>query len=131
MRWSDVQGDTIAVVQRKTSRALTIKLHQNLADILAATPKRGLTILTQADGRPVGDDAIRKEIQAFTSDYGVKLVPHGLRKNAVIALLEAGCSVAEAAAVSGQAFPMVERSEERRVGKECVSPCRSRWSAYH
>src|SRR3546814_1560119 len=24
----------------------------------------------------------------------------------------------------------VERSEERRVGKECVSTCRSRWSPY-
>src|SRR3546814_16763240 len=24
-----------------------------------------------------------------------------------------------------------ERSEERRVGKECVSTCRSRWSTYH
>src|SRR3546814_16507436 len=24
-----------------------------------------------------------------------------------------------------------ERSEERRVGKECVSTCRSRWSPYH
>ena len=24
-----------------------------------------------------------------------------------------------------------ERSEERRVGKECVQPCRSRWSPYH
>src|SRR3546814_15855008 len=23
------------------------------------------------------------------------------------------------------------RSEERRVGKECVSKCRSRWSPYH
>src|SRR3546814_17735255 len=23
------------------------------------------------------------------------------------------------------------RSEERRVGRECVSPCRSRWSTYH
>src|SRR3546814_12148069 len=23
------------------------------------------------------------------------------------------------------------RSEERRVGKECVSPCRTRWSPYH
>src|SRR3546814_5211892 len=23
------------------------------------------------------------------------------------------------------------RSEERRVGKECVSPCKSRWSPYH
>src|SRR3546814_11324880 len=24
-----------------------------------------------------------------------------------------------------------DRSEERRVGKECVSTCRSRWSTYH
>src|SRR6188508_2331225 len=24
----------------------------------------------------------------------------------------------------------VERSEERRVGKECIEPCRSRWSPY-
>src|SRR3546814_19746625 len=27
--------------------------------------------------------------------------------------------------------PIVHRSEERRVGKECVSTCRSRWSPYH
>src|SRR3546814_12985437 len=25
----------------------------------------------------------------------------------------------------------IVRSEERRVGKECVSTCRSRWSPYH
>src|SRR3546814_18595149 len=25
----------------------------------------------------------------------------------------------------------MNRSEERRVGKECVSRCRSRWSPYH
>ena len=24
-----------------------------------------------------------------------------------------------------------DRSEERRVGKECIPPCRSRWSPYH
>src|SRR3546814_13936634 len=34
-----------------------------------------------------------------------------------------------------QVFPIVAqrlpRSEERRVGKECVSTCRSRWSPYH
>src|SRR3546814_15258412 len=28
-------------------------------------------------------------------------------------------------------FDGVKRSEERRVGKECVSTCRSRWSPYH
>src|SRR3546814_14494269 len=27
--------------------------------------------------------------------------------------------------------PVEARSEERRVGKECVSTCRSRWSPYH
>src|SRR3546814_16563664 len=27
--------------------------------------------------------------------------------------------------------PPLRRSEERRVGKECVSTCRSRWSPYH
>src|SRR3546814_20218721 len=28
-------------------------------------------------------------------------------------------------------FYLFSRSEERRVGNECVSPCRSRWSPYH
>src|SRR3546814_12351486 len=35
----------------------------------------------------------------------------------------------KAGAESGR--PARERSEERRVGKECVSTCRSRWSPYH
>src|SRR3546814_17578160 len=28
-------------------------------------------------------------------------------------------------------YAETSRSEERRVGKECVSTCRSRWSPYH
>ena len=28
-------------------------------------------------------------------------------------------------------FAIIFRSEERRVGKECVCWCRSRWSPYH
>src|SRR3546814_19151254 len=31
----------------------------------------------------------------------------------------------------GRAYFLSWRSEERRVGKECVSTCRSRWSQYH
>src|SRR3546814_13658808 len=34
-------------------------------------------------------------------------------------------------ATTGEAGTYVKRSEERRVGKECVSTCRSRWSPYH
>src|SRR3546814_3497219 len=33
--------------------------------------------------------------------------------------------------ISTGARPCVSRSEERRVGKECVSTCRFRWSTYH
>src|SRR3546814_1836575 len=32
---------------------------------------------------------------------------------------------------AGDARHVVDRSEERRVGKECVSTCSSRWSPYH
>src|SRR3546814_13781287 len=39
------------------------------------------------------------------------------------ALLDRAVAAAEAAQPG--------RSEERRVGKECVSTCRSRWSPYH
>src|SRR3546814_17157761 len=31
----------------------------------------------------------------------------------------------------GAALAAQRRSEERRVGKECVSTCRSRWSPFH
>src|SRR3546814_14538094 len=34
-------------------------------------------------------------------------------------------------ALSDGTIDVVARSEERRVGKECVSTCRSRWSPYH
>src|SRR3546814_14411079 len=34
-------------------------------------------------------------------------------------------------AASRRFFGHSARSEERRVGKECVSTCRSRWSPYH
>ena len=45
-----------------------------------------------------------------------------------------GLSMAEVTALT-KAYEKVreawERSEERRVGKECDIPCRSRWSPYH
>ena len=44
-------------------------------------------------------------------------------------------SVSDAGAVTDNVWevPLADlfRSEERRVGKECVSTCRSRWSPYH
>src|SRR3546814_10946710 len=36
-----------------------------------------------------------------------------------------------AGSIGGAIWAAVVRSEERRVGKECVSKCRSRWSPDH
>src|SRR3546814_10934945 len=40
-------------------------------------------------------------------------------------------AVASGAADIAIAVGVEKRSEERRVGQECGSPCRSRWSPYH
>ena len=42
----------------------------------------------------------------------------------------AGYSV-EKAQTAKEALALCSRSEERRVGKECMPVCRSRWSPYH
>jgi len=41
-------------------------------------------------------------------DRAFKVVPHGLRKNAVISLLEAGCTAAEVSGITDQSLQMVE-----------------------
>ena len=39
--------------------------------------------------------------------------------------------IGEAEEIVADALPSDDRSEERRVGKECLRLCRSRWSPYH
>lgn len=127
MRWTDIGDGFISITQQKTDKPLTIPLHRTLAAMLAATPKRGMTILTSHNGAPVSPDRIRYDLQEFAAGYGAKVVPHGLRKNAVIALLEAGCSVAETAAVSGQSFQMVEYYAKMRDQKKLSSAAILKW----
>src|SRR3546814_19179240 len=60
---------------------------------------------------------------------GILLAPVALI-DVTIGLL--GLKAFSAAVLGGfGSLPGAVRSEERRVGKECVSTCRSRWSPYH
>src|SRR3546814_15773779 len=74
--------------------------------------------------------ALRAPLEAVCREAGIKgtllLAPEGL--NGTIAGTREGVDrvLAHIRALSGCAA----RSEERRVGKECVSTCRSRWSPY-
>ena len=108
MRWGDIRDGVIQVRQQKTGKELSIPLHSALAAELQRTSRRGMTIITSRDGKAMTDQTIRRYIKAHGRQFGLQIVPHGLRKNAVIALLESGCSVAETAAITGQTYGMVE-----------------------
>ena len=53
---------------------------------------------------------------------------HGVVKNAAVTATR---SIVRPLLLSMRSNRTVPRSEERRVGKECTSWCRSRWSPYH
>lgn len=123
LTWRDVGGDDIILTQEKTGATLRIPIHESLAAELAQHPKSLGCILDNGPERS-RVDRVRKALQAFCIQNGVKIVPHGLRKNAVNALLEAGCSAAETAAISGQSLQMVEHYARRRsqskLGKAAI-----------
>lgn len=124
MRWSDIRDDMIEVTQQKTGKTVWVPFLTELRDELAQTPKWGLTIIAQENGRPRDYDKVREQLKAFTRARGVETVPHGLRKNAVIALLEAGCTVAETASITGQSYKLVEhyakQINQRRMAKAAI-----------
>ncbi|MDF1505783.1 tyrosine-type recombinase/integrase, partial [Roseisolibacter sp. H3M3-2] len=129
MRWSDVRDGRIHVVQEKTGTTVEIPLHHALAEELARAPRRALTILAGRGSAPRTRGRLRQLLQAFARDRGFKVVPHGLRKNAVNALLEAGCSAAETAAISGQSLQMVEHYAKLRSQKTLAEGAILKWNA--
>src|SRR3546814_14805702 len=64
-------------------------------------------------------------IQCEVADIG-SVERHGLRPGAI-----GSCTPDVDFPVDQRPVVDPSRSEERRVGKECVSTCRSRWSPYH
>src|SRR3546814_20491988 len=82
---------------------------------------------------PLGDRIGRKSVLAMTillmagATFAVGLIPSyesiGFWAPTLLILLR----MLQGFSTGGE----YGRSEERRVGKECVSPCRSRWSPYH
>jgi len=127
MRWNDVRDGYIEVVQEKTSKELDIRLHDDLRAILDATPKAAMTILYGKKLRPMRTATLRLQLQRWAANHGHDIVPHGLRKNAVNALLEAGCSTAETSAISGQSLEMVERYAKRRNNRKLGSAAILKW----
>src|SRR3546814_12679879 len=75
-------------------------------------------------GSQTGSGKVAREFAACTGGFEqATLIGDGRRVPAMQAAL--------ANAISSHRVELDARSEERRVGKEGVSTCRSRWSPYH
>src|SRR3546814_15311281 len=90
----------------------------------AKQPRRACAALEEcfaAERVPRSGSAPVEQVQTETARRGSCGAPSRC-------LRQRGRSVHAGAAFEEQGLA---RSEERRVGKECVSTCRSRWSPYH
>src|SRR3546814_15759320 len=73
----------------------------------------------------VDDDQIRDAISTSRARYGVVVCPHTACALVALERRRAAGDARDYAVVA------TARAEERRVGKEGVSKCRSQWSPYH
>jgi integrase len=108
MSWADIHGDAMRVYVQKTKRHIDVAILPELGEMLRRTPKLAPTILTNANERSWTQSGLRQKLQDWAKVRGHKVVPHGLRKNAVNALFESGCTAAEVSGITDQSIGMLE-----------------------
>src|SRR3546814_19687591 len=70
-------------------------------------------------------------MQALAAGILIELESEGELQRLAAAAQRSGYPARVAIRINPDFVLKGSRSEERRVGKECVSTCRSRWSPYH
>lgn len=110
MAWTNYNGEAITLRQGKSRRAgqpgklVTIPCTETLKATLDALPKKGALILTTVTGRAFTKKRLNElwtETMVAAGLDPKALHFHDLRGTAITLLFEAGCTVAEAASISG------------------------------
>jgi len=133
MKWTDIAGDEIHVIQDKTGAEVWVPLHPDLQAELAVTERRGKTIIAakrlKSDGQtnptagnPLSKAALHLYWQDQRRAWGLiggshENTLHGLRKNATINLLEAGCTNSEAKAITGHSTDQMVNHYAKKVNQ--------------
>src|SRR3546814_18406255 len=102
-----------------------------MTELCLSTADIKLTHVPYKGDGPVMTDLIGRKIDVTFGNV-LALLPH-IRAGKLRALAvpgdERSSTMPAVSTVKETGYP--DRSEERRVGKECVMPCRYRWSAFN
>jgi integrase len=102
MRWDDLQDGGVHIRQGKTKTRLWVPLTPALRAVLASTPKAGMTICAQQNGKPTSYRGAADLVMAVRRKIGAEAFDiHSLRHTVASELLEAGCTDEQIAAVTG------------------------------
>ena len=135
MLWTDIRDGLIAVTQNKTGKKLWIPMHAQLREVLKDIPRNGQTILTSTRGTFWTADGFKaswaEEMKrpVFEPLRAARRVFHGLRKSAVVFLLEAGSTDAEVSAITGQSRQMVEHYARQVNQRKLAATAVLKWEA--
>lgn len=136
MPWTAITDNVIYVSQQKLKGhkfkgEVWVPVHRTLQEILTTIPKRAKTILTNTRGQPWTGDGFRTSFGRATAQLEIPegFVFHGLRKSAVVMLLEAGAKVPEVAAITGQTWQMVEHYAQQVNQKKLAASAILKWEA--
>jgi integrase len=113
MSWNDIRGDHMIVNVKKKGNQIRVAISPELDAMLRRQPKTAVTILTNANGQPWTQSGLRQKLQDWAAKRGRHVVPHGLRKNAVNSLFEAGCTAMEVSGITDQSLKMLEHYSKR------------------
>ena len=93
-------------------------------------PKPGKHEVRPLGGPCIGDRVLQRSVaDVLTALYEQDFLPCSFGGRPGLGAHHALATLHEV--IAGKPISWIYRSEERRVGKECTSWCRSRWSPYH
>lgn len=102
--WHDYDGDMLKITQQKTEAELYLPCTAQMKAALDGAPKRGITILTRQDGKPLAYRRMAEIMRQERIRLGCEAYDlHALRYRGVMELAWAGCDDEEIASYSGHA----------------------------
>jgi integrase len=124
---ADLADGLIHVVQQKTGAELWVPIHPELQRAMKAFPAKGLTLVGDANGRPIKRDALSALMRSAIKSAGLpsRCVSHGLRKAAMRRLAEADSTANQIASISGhKTLKEVERytkaADQKKMARQAM-----------